>query len=462
VRFLAIAFILLTVPLFCVLLRQGRRHRLWAYAMIGFLPFTLNAWHLFAALINWAGWPGHTQGAVITIVDSLALAILITHRNPKKGTPIVAALSLYFFAAAVSIFMSDMPMATVFYAFQLTRIILLTAAIARIAPDRESLRWLAFGLAGGITFQAVITVSQKAGGALQAAGTLGHQNTLGMMAQFVLLPLLAMMLGGERSKLMLLGVVSSLLAIALGASRGAVGFAGIGLSLLFVFSLARRTTGHKWRSLGICVILLSLIAPLAYMGLQNRFAVQGTQSGAGEERLAFERAAKAMWHDHPMGVGANMYIITANSKGYSDRAGVNWSSGRATNVHNVYLLVAAETGWLGLLSLIGLFATAIITGMRFAFTNRREIEGEVVLGCTIALITVAIHSFFEWILVLYQTQYLMAISLGVVAGLDRQRRMAARRAKMRLASDFSVLLGGTAVSELPSSAMPAKSEIQKV
>ena len=443
-RFLAIAFVLMAFPLFCVWLKQGRRQRLWSYALIGLLPFTITTLQFDAALINWAGWPGHTRGAVITVLDALALAIIVTHRVPNRTTPLLGWLLLYFFAAVLSVPFSDLPMASGFYPFQLARVIVLAIAVARIAPDREALRWVAFGLAAGITFQAAVTISQKAEGALQTAGTMGHQNLLGMMTYLVLLPLIALLLGGEKNKFILLGVASALVVIVLGASRGAVGFAGLGLVLLLVLSLARRTSAHKWRILGLTTVLLALSAPLAYNALQERFVQQGTQSGAGEERRAFERAANAIWRDHPMGIGANMYVNVANMKGYSDRAGVNWSSGRSTNVHNAYLLVAAETGWIGLIAFIALFAAAIATGLRFAFTDRRDAAGEVVLGYTVALIAVAAHNLFEWILLLYQAQYMFAIAIGVIAGLVRQRRMAAGTARKTPKTEFPVLAGETA------------------
>lgn len=423
--------------MFCVWLKQGRRQRLWAYALIGLLPFTINAWNLDAAVINWAGWPGYAKGIVITLLDSLALAILATHPAQPRMTPMLGWLLAYLAAVTLSIAFSTMPMASVFYAFQLLRMIVLFLAVARIAADPQALRWIAYGLSAAITFEAGVALSQKAGGALQAAGTMGHQNLLGLMTHFVLLPLLALLFSGERSKIVMLGVFASLVAIALSASRGALLFSGGGIAVLFALTLARRSTAHKWRMLGFGVLMLALSAPLAYRALENRFVEQGTQSGAGAERAAFERAAKAMWSDHPMGVGANTYVVVANTQGYSDRGGVNWSSGRSTNVHNAYLLAAAETGWLGLIAFAGMIGAAIFTGLRFAFADRRAPEGEIVLGCTVAWIAVAGHNFYEWVFVMYQAQYVAAISLGVMAGLVRARRAQRRRARRAVMASYA-------------------------
>src|SRR3546814_17180540 len=88
---------------------------------------------------------------------------------------------------------------------------------------------------------------------------MGHQNLLGLMLHFVTLPLLALLLAGERSKLIMMGVFAALVAVALGASRGAIGFVAIGLALLFLLSLARRPTSHKWKITGLAVLVMAVV-----------------------------------------------------------------------------------------------------------------------------------------------------------------------------------------------------------
>jgi len=115
-------------------------------------------------------------------------------------------------------------MGSAFYPFQLLRLLILVIAVAKIAHDPHALNWLAMGLAAGISYQAGTCIWQKLNGAFQTSGTMGHQNLLGLMAHFVTMPLLAMLLGGNRSRVLMLGVASSLVVVALGASRGAMGF----------------------------------------------------------------------------------------------------------------------------------------------------------------------------------------------------------------------------------------------
>ena len=420
-RFVGLIIIFLAFPVFVSLLKSYPQKRTYAYFAVGIMPFVMGWLNLDAALINYAGWPGHTKGMIVTILDSLALAIVVTSIGPFKKLPLFGVLLGYLCAAMISVAFSNHPVTSTFYVFQFARVILLFVAVATIMRDPRAIHWLAYGLAAGAIFQGVVTIEQRLTGSLQAAGTMGHQNLLGFMLHFVTLPLMALLLAGKMHSLNILGVLFALIAVALGASRGTVAFAAVGLVVLFALSLARQVTGHKMKMLGLGVLVFVIVAPLAFSTLERRFGDSPVATSLDGERQAFERAAKSMWADHPMGVGANQYVLVANAQGYSQRAGVVWNFGsRSAHVHNMYLLAAAETGWLGLIALSILFGWVILRGIAFAFANRRDARADVVLGASVAVFAASLHSFYEWIFVTYQVQYLFAIALGMIAGIIRQ------------------------------------------
>ena len=435
-RIIGLLIILLSIPVFIAWLRRYPRQRKWAYLGVGILPFVIAALNLDAALVTWPAWPGYAKGVLVSLLDALAIAILVSSRAPLKKLPFFLLFLSYLSAVALSMVVSSLPMSSFFYFFQVARVLLIFVAVASFAGNPHAIRWLSLGLALGAIFQAVVTIEQRLSGVVQAAGTMGHQNLLGLMLHFVTLPLLALLLAGERNKLIMLGVLSALIAVALGASRGTVGFAAIGIVLLLTLSLARRATSHKWKIVGFGFIALAIVAPIAMTSFQERFTIRPVNVGSDEERQAFERAAKSMWHDHPMGVGANQYVVVANSEGYSERAGViwNWAS-RSANVHNMYLLAAAETGWAGVLTFIALLLIPALRGLVFAFRNRRDQRGEVVLGVSVTVMVLGLHGLYEWVFVVYHAQYVFAIALGVVAGCMRQmkseRRIRAKPAKLQ-------------------------------
>ena len=114
---------------------------------------------------------------------------------------------------------------------------------------------------------------------------------------------------------------------------------------------------------------------------------------------------------------------------------MTWASGsRSTNVHNSYLLVAAETGYLGIATLVCLLAGAILSALVTAFRHRAHPVSEILIGLACGIIAMCIHAFVEWMFVMYPTQYLFAISLGLIAGLRNRvlqdAKSAATRRKM--------------------------------
>src|SRR5690606_27548912 len=105
-------------------LNSNPHQRKWAYLAVGILPFTINAINLDAALINWATWPGYAKGAILTLLDTVALALIAARRHSFRNLPFLGLVLAYTLAAALSIAFSDTPMSSGFYVFQLLRVLI--------------------------------------------------------------------------------------------------------------------------------------------------------------------------------------------------------------------------------------------------------------------------------------------------------------------------------------------------
>ena len=46
--------------------------------------------------------------------------------------------------------------------------------------------------------------------------------------------------------------------------------------------------------------------------------MRSNRVAGGDERVLLNNAAAMILHDHPFGIGANNYIVVANSQGYAD------------------------------------------------------------------------------------------------------------------------------------------------
>lgn len=421
-RYVGLLLFLICIPALAAAIRSDRTIRRAVWTLLGASPFIYGWAHLSVSVVSWAYWPGYVKGLIVALPDLLAIGLLLSTPGRRIRPAILVALGGYILAVAFSMSVSALPFASFQYVWQLLRIFLVALVVARISVGSDAPRHIVYGLCCGIAFQAFFSVVQHFGhGVVQASGTMGHQNLLGMMTHFALLTALALILAGDRAPILKIGVAAALVAVALTGSRGAVAFAGLGVVLLLLLSLLRRPTAGKMRVAGAGVAVLLAAAPVAYLTLEKRFAVSG-EGGSSAERAAFERAARAMWTDHPMGVGANEYVVTANTKGYSSRAGVIWSTGsRSANVHNAYLLVAAETGWPGLVTFLLLYATAVLTAARAAWAKPYARHSELLLGVLVVLVTVAAHNLYEWIFVVEVTQYLFAMMLGLAMGLGLRR-----------------------------------------
>ena len=404
------------VPLLSNWYRANPALRTRVWMVLGFLPFAISPYHLYVAPISWAMWPGYVKGVEVSVLDAIAVAIILA--TPARDRPVKMKWPLLLFITTIvmSIFQSRLPMASFFYAWQTGRIFLVFGAVAIACKDERAAPAIIKGLVIGVAIQAVVAAREYAGGALQTGGSFGHQNLLGMMTHFAVFPSLALLLAGRRGWAPILGPLAGLSIVVMTASRGTIGFEAIGIAVIFMLSILRRPTSRKTGIVFAALVIVGLSAPLAVDTLQRRFAEKPLN--ADDERTRFENAALMMRRDNPLGVGANEYVIIANTEGYSARANVVAMFGsRGANVHNAYLLSGAELGWPGMLAFIAMMVWPIVVALRAAWSNRRDWRGEILVGLATALIVVALHAKYEWIFVTFNVQYLFGIALGMVSGL---------------------------------------------
>nr|WP_314445856.1 O-antigen ligase family protein [uncultured Sphingomonas sp.] len=440
-KWIALLLLLAAVPIFAGLIRSNPSRAPIFWGLLGFLPFVIGPWNLTIAPYATPIWSGYVRGWEISLLDALAVATLLS--MPLSGWRKPAnlfLLLLYILSVTLAIIQAKFPMLAWSYVIQLIRAAIVFLAVARVTEYPKGERALLIGLACGIALQAGYAIFARLGGALQTGGSLGHQNLLGFVSHLVLMISFAALISGRWTKIGAVGCFAGGLAVILTVSRATIAISLIGLALTYILCIAARPAGRKLAVGALFAVALVAAFPFANAELQRRFELQNTSFfAADEERLAFERAAEAMIDARPMGVGPNHYVFVANTEGYSERAGVTWASGsRSTNVHNSFLLVTAETGYLGLITLTFLLIGATLTALVTAFRHRAHPSSELLIGLACGIIAMCIHGLVEWMFVMNPTQYLFAISLGMIAGLRNRilvevRSSAARRKKLNQA-----------------------------
>jgi O-antigen ligase len=228
-----------------------------------------------------------------------------------------------------------------------------------------------------------------------------------------------LLLGGKRGILPVAVLLAGVVVEVLTTSRATIGLGACAYAVIFTISALRRWTGRKALVLLLGSILIVAATPIVLSSFDRRFAAE--RQSEYDERAAFVGAASMMLSDHPLGVGPNNYVVAANVGGYNARSGVTPSAASlSAHVHNIYWLVAAETGYLGLVTFVFLLLRPLAVAFRCGWRSRGDLRGDLLLGIGVALSTVYIHSFFEWIFITFEAQYMLAVEVGLMVGVARQ------------------------------------------
>ena len=405
-------------------------NKFWIF--IGLAPFISSVTPLAnVALITWDQiWFSYVPGLQVTIIDLIAVAIYCALWDRKNSIRFHIPFILYLIAITQSAFHADKPLAALFYVWQFVRIYFFVTVIAKACTTPEVPTQLLKGMALGLLVQLSVTLWQKFGlHVLEPSGTFPHRNTLGLVLHLVVSPHFALFLAGQRQ---LQNAATPLLGLTIAsiiASRAAVGIIGFNLAVTYMLSCLRERT--RWKAMiGLAgVLVVAVMAPIAYQTLEKRFERDPLMEHEYDERAAFNRAALLMLDDHPFGVGVNHYSYVGKNYGYSIRAGVYPNEANLNNtVHNAYMLAAAEAGYLGFISFIILCACPLWIALKYVWKSQRnDPRGDLLLGLATGFLATYIHSYFEYVIVMKDVQYILGIAMGMTFGLAHQIKVSGER-----------------------------------
>ena len=426
--------LLVFTPWLTVHLKANPKHLPYAGFAMGLLPFLLSGLNLTASPIAWPYWPGPVKGLDVSLIDGVALAVILSTRRVSTPAAIKVAFAIYGLAVLISTIQSEVRMASFFYLWQLARTVLIYMAIARACVTVKGVPFaVVSGLGAGIVFQSGVALVQYLGGDPQAGGWFGHQNLLGMASHFGLFPAVALLLAGLYPMRAFAVVAAGLLIAFTGGSRATIGLFAIGIVFTWILSVWHQPSGRK-SAIGFgMIVALVFAAPVLWSAVERRSDAERADSNKMRSQMV--DAARMIISDYPMGVGPNRYVVVANTGGYAARAGIAWNpANREAPVHNSYYLVTAEMGWFGLVGLVSLLGSIIgvaVAGLRKA---SRGLEAELLVGTTASMIIFAVHAYFEWITMFYNIHYLAGIAVGLIVGLRALSAKKVERRKVRTAA----------------------------
>lgn len=421
-RWLFLAALLIAIPVLAAVLRSNPKNLPRATFALGFLPFFLTL-HLYVAPYAWQEWRGLAQGFEISVLDGIAVAIILATKRVRTPLSLKIGICVYLFALVISTIDASLFVASLFYIWQVLRVILIFVAMCRAtAADRKSAVGMVYGIGVGVMIQAAFSVSQSFSGLIQASGTMSHQNFLGIMTEFAVIPAFAMLLA-KKNNFALLIVLAGGLVVLTGASRATAALYAAGLFLTMILSIMQRSSGRKITIAVSAAIVLAVSAPAMFIMIERR--PEAARESSNVQRAAMITAARLMFADHPLGVGSNQYVMVSNVGGYADRANLAWSEEvRHAPVHNIYYLTLAEAGFMGLTGILFVLAASFSIGIGAIRRLRLDDRSEFAVGAVATIVVAAVHGAFEFIVLSYPVEVLFAMSLGVLTGSIAARRPA--------------------------------------
>lgn len=281
-------------------------------------------------------------GAVALIIS------MFTHGKPffVRNFSTLCLFLMWFIAVSTTFFFSDMGLLSNTF-IQFSKVFLIALIISSLITNTREFKWYCFII---VLFVGVNAARQGFGGlAIGGSHNLtGPMNDNNLYGQWLVcsIPFTFYFMGAVKKRylkiLLSFVIVGQSLAVLWTDSRG--GFLGL-CAVWIIFILKSK---HK--------IILLLVVGLAAFGYLNMDVFTGSRertstiSTAAEKdssaigRIHFWKVALIMMKDNPLGLGLKGYKNNYEKYDFSD--GLYRKSGRA--VHNSFLQIGTELGWLGL------------------------------------------------------------------------------------------------------------------
>lgn len=260
-------------------------------------------------------------------------------------------------------------------------------------------------------------------GVYQPSGIFIHRNSTAMFANMLLPVFLSAILNRPSDKRSFIfntaAFLCSAFIVVLSLSRGAILFLPVSMAIVVFFSLKNSVNARKVKIL-VAMLIVSVAAFIrAAPMVIDRFENAPETSAQG--RVAFAYAALNMANDKFFGVGLNNWGLKINPPyTYWEDTGIRrpYEDFKSGIVETIYLLVAAECGWIGLAALLCwllfYYFQTMLNIKRFSKSTGFFMAVGILGGLTAAYG----QSCFEWILKQQTNSYLLMLVFACVAAMS--------------------------------------------
>lgn len=383
----------------------------------------------------------------------------------------IVALGAFVAMSALSMVGAREPLYSLMDLYKLLRGVAIFWVSANLVADDRTVRDLPLFLVLFVGVEMAFAALQHLGGVWWVHGTFEHKNSFALSMNMILPILLAEGLrGGGWRTLVILGYGAGVVGLVLSRSRFGwftmVVAAGLVLVACVGFTVAQRDRRLLQRQFGVLALLTLLGASTLARSYDSILARWDEDAEVSMDfRHRNNEIAETLAREHPFGVGLNNYV-----RELDEPIGGLLDPVDKTVAHHLYNLVAAETGTLGLILLVGTIVTFLGMALRLAFQAVRPWSKTVAIGLGAGLLTAAMHSFGESDLLRRETYFIFCMLMGMLSAAHAREGLSGSNFLLRLAGEtmratrrgasaaLLVVAGGVAALA-PAEAQAAKPEV---
>jgi len=210
-----------------------------------------------------------------------------------------------------------------------------------------------------------------------------------------------------------LSIGLTIMALALLLSKSRAGIFGGVIGFLTFALLMRSSTGELPRSFWVIIsVIVAMVSFYSFKIGIDPVLERFLRIGKETTRLDIWRDSMAMIKDHPFGIGLATFKDVFPVYNVS-----HFTENRFIYLHNDYLQLLVEAGWIGFLALVGgfyIFLVKTFLKIRYMHLQSDPMRFFLSIGALSGLVSIAFHSFFDFNLHMPANCVYFVMLIGIV------------------------------------------------
>jgi ABC-type multidrug transport system fused ATPase/permease subunit len=429
---------LMVIPAGAMLARARSAWRIFFFVLMMFFMCWMQSIHIAPIPL----WTGTARGIALTMVDITGLIVLLSMIGAPGfkvnfRPPGWWCYGLYVIFSLASGIGAEHTLQWSFEAAKmLWMYIIFLAAYNFICHYREL--WIpVYTISGILIFMLIVGLYQKyLGGYYQIPSTMPHQNSLSLYVTLYGGLLLGVLLNEKTTPFQLallgMGFLASALLLIFTYSRGGLACFLLAVAAVTVLSLlVNGVSGNRLLFILLAGLAMAVLMAIAAPRIINRFV--NAPAASKQTRINLAKAAVRIANDHPIGVGLNNFSAYSGPfrkyavEQHMDLKITDETKNTGGIVETIYLLVAAECGWVTMGLLLLWFFYYFFLGVSDILALRHLPCFGISAGIVGGLFSNYLQSTMEWSLKQYGNYYQLMLVFAMVAAIHATRKAKAGR-----------------------------------